>query len=31
MDQALDGGVSITLRTDAHGKSYMDLMSDIDL
>ena len=31
MEQALDGGVSISLRTDPHGKSYRDLMADIDL
>ncbi len=31
MDRALDGGVSVSLRTDPHGKSYMDLMSDIDI
>jgi hypothetical protein len=31
MYEALDGGVSISLRTDPHGKSYMDLMADIDI
>jgi hypothetical protein len=31
MEQALDGGVSISLRTDPHGKSYRDLMADIDV
>jgi hypothetical protein len=28
---ALDGGVSISLRTDPHGKSYRDLFADIDI
>ena len=31
MGGALDGGVSISLRTDPHGKSYRDLFADIDL
>lgn len=31
MEEALDGGVSISLRTDPHGKSYRDLMADIDI
>jgi hypothetical protein len=29
--QALAGGVSISLRTDPHGKSFQSLMLDIDL
>ncbi len=28
---ALDGGVSISLRVDPHGKSYGDLFGDIDI
>jgi hypothetical protein len=31
MDRALDGGVSISLRTDPHGKSYRSLMGEIEL
>lgn len=31
MTQALDGGVSISLRADPHGKSYQSLILDIDL
>jgi hypothetical protein len=29
--QALAGGVSISLRTDPHGKSFQSLMLDIDM
>lgn len=31
MTGALDGGVSISLRTDPHGKAYGDLFGDIEL
>jgi hypothetical protein len=31
MTRALDGGVSISLRSDPHGKSYQSLILDIDL
>jgi hypothetical protein len=31
MTGALDGGVSISLRSDPHGKAYGDLARDIDL
>lgn len=31
MDQALGGGVSISLRTDPHGKSYRSLMGELDI
>jgi len=31
MTEALGGGVSISLRTDPHGKSYASLMDDIEL
>lgn len=31
LTQALGGGVSMSLRTDPHGKSYADLMNDIEL
>jgi hypothetical protein len=31
MTGALDGGVSISLRSDPHGKSYQSLILDIDL
>jgi hypothetical protein len=31
MDRALDGGVSISLRTDPHGKSYQSLVLDLDV
>ena len=31
MTEALGGGVSISLRTDPHGKSYASLMDEIEL
>jgi hypothetical protein len=31
MKQALGGGVSMSLRTDPHGKSYASLMDEIEL
>jgi hypothetical protein len=31
LTKALGGGVSMSLRTDPHGKSYADLMDDIDI
>lgn len=31
LTQALGGGVSMSLRTDPHGKSFADLMNDIEL
>ncbi|MBW3668285.1 MAG: hypothetical protein KY443_03640 [Actinobacteria bacterium] len=31
MDEALGGGVSISLRTDPHGKSYRSLMGELDI
>ena len=31
MYEALEGGVSYSLRTDPHGKSYQSLMLDIDI
>jgi hypothetical protein len=31
MTQALGGGVSMSLRTDPHGKSYASLMDEIEL
>jgi hypothetical protein len=31
MHDALEGGVSYSLRTDPHGKSYQSLMLDIDI
>jgi hypothetical protein len=31
MHEALEGGVSYSLRTDPHGKSYQSLMLDIDI
>ena len=31
LDRALDGGVSMTLRADPHGKSFQSLILDIDL
>lgn len=31
MERALDGGVSMTLRVDPHGKSFQSLILDIDL
>jgi len=31
MEQALGGGVSISLRTDPHGKSYRSLMGEIEI
>jgi hypothetical protein len=29
--EALDGGVSLTLRTDLHGKAFQSLVLDIDI
>lgn len=31
MEEALGGGVSISLRTDPHGKSYRSLMGELDV
>jgi len=31
MYEALEGGVSFSLRTDPHGKTYQSLMLDIDI
>ena len=31
LERALDGGVSMTLRVDPHGKSFQSLVLDIDL
>jgi hypothetical protein len=31
LEQALGGGVSMTLRADPHGKSYQSLILDIDV
>ncbi len=31
MHGALDGGVSVSLRADSHGKSYQSLMLDLEL
>jgi hypothetical protein len=31
LQQALDGGVSMTLRVDPHGKSFQSLILDIDI
>jgi hypothetical protein len=31
LNQALDGGVSMTLRVDPHGKAFQSLLLDIDL
>jgi hypothetical protein len=31
MREALDGGCTISLRTDPHGKSYANLMLDLDI
>lgn len=31
LEEALDGGVSMTLRVDPHGKSYQSLILDIDI
>jgi hypothetical protein len=31
MTEALGGGVSISFRTDPHGKSYASLMDEIEL
>lgn len=31
LDGALDGGVSLSLRTDPHGKSYQSLLLDFEL
>jgi hypothetical protein len=31
MEQALGGGVSISLRTDPHGKSYRSMMGEIEI
>jgi hypothetical protein len=31
LEEALDGGVSVSLRADPHGKSYQSLMLDLEL
>jgi hypothetical protein len=31
LERALDGGVSMTLRVDPHGKAFQSLILDIDL